>query len=112
MRPRTQGGGGPGDHDPSRRSPRRCAEVDEDRAESDPDGREAEDQARQRAPGCHGLELHHAIEHPQRFLLVIKWDAVQDHTNMTQSPDFQTWRATVGDCFAGKPKVYHANKVV
>jgi quinol monooxygenase YgiN len=65
-----------------------------------------------RAPGCHGLELHHAIEHPLNFLLVIKWDAVQDHINMTQSPDFQTWRATVGACFAGKPKVFHANKLL
>jgi hypothetical protein len=31
---------------------------------------------------------------------------------MTQSPDFQTWRPTVGACFAGKPKVFHANKLL
>ncbi len=65
-----------------------------------------------RAPGCHGLELHHAIEHPQIFVLMIQWDNVQDHINMTKSEDFQTWRATVGECFAGKPRVFHANKVV
>jgi len=65
-----------------------------------------------RAPGCHGLELHHVIEHPQVFVLMIKWDAVEDHINMTKSEDFQTWRAAVGGCFAGKPRVFHAKKVV
>jgi quinol monooxygenase YgiN len=65
-----------------------------------------------RAPGCHGLELHRSIESPSTFILLIKWDAVQNHVDMTKSPDFQTWRATVGGFFAGKPRVFHSNTVV
>jgi quinol monooxygenase YgiN len=65
-----------------------------------------------RAPGCHGLELHRSIEHPQLFMLLIKWDAVQNHVDMTKSPDFQLWRGAVGACFAGKPRVFHTETVV
>jgi len=65
-----------------------------------------------RAPGCHGLELHHTIEHPNLFILLIKWDSVQHHESMRASPDFQTWRATVGSLFAATPRVFHTETVV
>jgi quinol monooxygenase YgiN len=66
-----------------------------------------------RAPGCHGLELHHSIEHPQSFVLQIKWDSVAHHMEQFQkSADFALWRATVGECFAGRPKLQHTKTVV
>jgi heme-degrading monooxygenase HmoA len=67
----------------------------------------------ERAPGFHGIELHRSIEHPQNFLLMIKWESVAHHMEMFQkSPDFAVWRATVGDCFAGRPKLQHTETVV
>jgi hypothetical protein len=45
-------------------------------------------------------------------MLLIKWDAVQNHVDMTKSPDFQLWRGAVGACFAGKPRVFHTETVV
>ncbi len=66
-----------------------------------------------RAPGFHGLELHHSIEHPQQFLLMIKWESVAHHTEQFQkSPDFTLWRAAVGECFADRPKLHHTQTVV
>jgi quinol monooxygenase YgiN len=65
-----------------------------------------------RAPGCHGLELHRAIEHPHLFILLVRWDSVQHHMDMRASPDFQIWRGAVGDCFAGTPRVFHTETVV
>jgi len=65
-----------------------------------------------RAPGCHGRALHRSIEAPSTFMLLITWDSVQNHVNMTKSPDFQTWRATVGGFFACMPRVFNSNTVV
>jgi heme-degrading monooxygenase HmoA len=66
-----------------------------------------------RAPGCHGVELHHAIEHPEKFLLMVKWETVAHHMDMFRnSPDFEIWRGHVGDCFAGPATVWHSETVV
>jgi quinol monooxygenase YgiN len=66
-----------------------------------------------RASGCHGAELHHSIEAPQHFVLMVKWDSVADHMEkFRKSPDFQIWRGNVGACFAGAPKVWHSRTVV
>ena len=66
-----------------------------------------------RAPGFHKLELHHSIEHPQQFLLMVQWETVAHHVEQFQkSADFALWRAAVGACFAGRPKVQHTQTVV
>jgi len=77
------------------------------------DGVEASKPVFARAPGCHGVELHHSIEQPDKFLLLVKWDSVAHHMEMFQkSPDFQVWRGNVGHCFAGRPNVWHSETVV
>ncbi len=66
-----------------------------------------------RAVGCHGLELHHSLEQPEHFVLLVKWDSVADHMEkFRNSADFQTWRANVGPFFEGAPKVWHSATVV
>jgi len=66
-----------------------------------------------RAPGCHGVELHRSIEHPQQFLLMVQWESVAHHLEQFRNaPDFALWRAAVGECFASTPKVQHTQKVV
>lgn len=63
-----------------------------------------------RAPGCHGVTLHRSIEDENHFVVQILWDSVAAHMEGFQkSPDFQIWRGNVGACFAGSPKVWHAN---
>jgi heme-degrading monooxygenase HmoA len=66
-----------------------------------------------RAPGFHGVELHHSIEHPQNFLLLVKWESVAHHMEQFRtSPDFGLWRAAVGEFIAGRPKLQHTETVV
>ncbi|MDE8349047.1 MAG: antibiotic biosynthesis monooxygenase [Acidocella sp.] len=66
-----------------------------------------------RAVGCHGLELHHCIENPQHFILMVKWESVAHHMEIFRtSPDFQIWRGAVGACFAEPPKVYHTKTTI
>jgi quinol monooxygenase YgiN len=65
------------------------------------------------AAGCHGVELHQSIETPEHFVLAVKWETVAHHTEVFRnSPGFQIWRANVGECFAGPPKVWHSETVV
>ncbi len=76
-------------------------------------GVEASREAFLRSPGCHGLELHHSIESPQHFVLLVKWESVAHHMEKFRgAPEFQVWRGNVGQFFAQAPKVWHSNTVV
>lgn len=62
----------------------------------------------ERAPGYISLELHHQVENPLIFVLLIKWESVAHHMEMFQkSPDFALWRGNVGQYFADKPRLQH-----
>lgn len=62
-----------------------------------------------RSPGFIDLELHHQIEDPLVFVLLIKWESVAHHIEMFQkSPDFALWRGNVGEFFAEKPRLQHS----
>ena len=53
------------------------------------------------------------MESPQRYLLVIRWDSLENHTvDFRQSPAFAEWRSIVGQFFAAPPKVEHFELVV
>jgi quinol monooxygenase YgiN len=44
---------------------------------------------------------------------MIQWESVSHHTEQFRnSADFALWRAAVGKCFAGTPKVQHTQTVV
>lgn len=61
-----------------------------------------------RARGFIGYQLQHGIESPDRFLLMIQWETLENHTvDFRQSPAFAEWRAIVGPFFAGPPQVEH-----
>jgi heme-degrading monooxygenase HmoA len=60
------------------------------------------------ADGFVSLELRRGIESPARFLLLVTWATLEDHTvGFRQSPAFAEWRAVVGPFFADPPAVYH-----
>jgi heme-degrading monooxygenase HmoA len=80
-------------------------------------GRQAEfDEAIQRglstviaqAPGFRGFKVNKGIESPERYVLQIFWETLEDHTvGFRGSELFTQWRAIVGPFFAQPPVVEH-----
>jgi len=61
-----------------------------------------------KAKGFRGFKVNKGVESPERYLLMIFWDTVENHTvDFRQSPTFQDWRAIVGPFFAVPPAVEH-----
>jgi heme-degrading monooxygenase HmoA len=60
------------------------------------------------AKGFLGFQVHHGIESPNRYVLTIRWEALEDHTvGFREGPLFPQWRAIVGPFFDGPPTVEH-----
>ena len=61
-----------------------------------------------KAKGYRGHKVHKGIDSPERYLLMIHWDTVENHTvDFRQSPAFQEWRAFVSPYFAVPPVAEH-----
>lgn len=64
------------------------------------------------ARGFNGFKVNKGIESPERYILQIFWDTLEDHTvGFRESPLFAQWRAIVGPFFAGPPVVEHFDLV-
>ncbi|HEY8358475.1 MAG TPA: antibiotic biosynthesis monooxygenase [Ramlibacter sp.] len=60
------------------------------------------------AKGMRGYKVNKGIESPERYVLQIFWDTLEDHTvGFRQGPLFAQWRAIVGPFFAAPPVVEH-----
>ena len=60
------------------------------------------------AKGFQGFKVNKGVESPERYILQIFWDTLEDHTvGFRQSPSFADWRAIVGPFFAAPPVVEH-----
>ena len=61
-----------------------------------------------KAKGFRGFEVNTGIESPERYILMIYWDTLENHTvDFRQGPLFPQWRAIVGPFFAKPPVVEH-----
>jgi heme-degrading monooxygenase HmoA len=61
-----------------------------------------------KAKGFIGYSVHKGVESPERYVLQIMWETLEDHTvGFRQSPAFADWRALVGPFFAAPPVVEH-----
>ena len=61
-----------------------------------------------KAPGFRGWKVNRCVESPERYLLMIFWDSVEDHmVGFRQGPLFAQWRAIVGPFFAQPPHMEH-----
>ena len=61
-----------------------------------------------RAKGFRGWQVHKGIESPERYVLMIRWDTLENHTvDFRGGPLFPEWRAIVGPYFAAPPQVEH-----
>ena len=65
------------------------------------------------AKGFRGYKVNKGIESPERYILQIFWDTLEDHTvGFREGPLFPQWRAIVGPFFAQPPVVEHFDLVV
>lgn len=61
-----------------------------------------------KARGYRGFKVNKGTEQPERYVLMIFWETLEDHTvHFRQSPAFAEWRAIVGPFFAAPPVVEH-----
>jgi heme-degrading monooxygenase HmoA len=61
-----------------------------------------------RSKGFKGYKVNKGIESPERYVLQIFWETLENHTvDFRESPLFQEWRAIVGPFFAAPPVVEH-----
>ena len=60
------------------------------------------------AKGFRGWKVNKGVESPERYMLMIFWDTLEDHTVAFRGgPLFTQWRAIVGPFFAQPPQVEH-----
>ena len=63
--------------------------------------------------GFAGFKVNRGIESPERYVLQIFWDTLEDHTvGFRESELFTQWRGIVGPFFAQPPVVEHFDLVV
>lgn len=61
-----------------------------------------------RAAGFRGYELRHGIESPERYVLLLRWDTLEDHTvGFRGSPLYGEWRGLISEFFTQPPLVEH-----
>lgn len=66
-----------------------------------------------KAKGFQGYKVNKGIESPERYILQIFWETLENHTvDFRQSPTFADWRAIVGPFFSGAPVVEHFDLLV
>ena len=61
-----------------------------------------------KAAGFRGFKVNKGVESPERYVLMIYWDTLENHTvDFREGPLFPQWRAIVGPFFAAPPVVEH-----
>jgi quinol monooxygenase YgiN len=63
------------------------------------------------AAGCTSVSLARGVERPSRYLLMLSWRAIEDHTAFTATPGFQQFREAAGPFFAERPAMEHFRPV-
>ena len=60
------------------------------------------------AKGFKGYKVNKGMESPERYVLMIFWETLENHTiDFRGGPLFPQWRAIVGPFFAAPPVVEH-----
>jgi len=61
-----------------------------------------------KAKGFRGYKVNKGVESPERYVLMIYWETLENHTvDFREGPLFGQWRAIVGPFFAAPPSVEH-----
>ena len=65
------------------------------------------------SPGFGGAALRRCIETPKRYLLLVSWDALEDHTvGFRQSDRYQKWRELLHHFYDPFPTVEHYSEAL
>ena len=63
-------------------------------------------------PGYQGHELQHCVEDDHQYVLLVRWNTLQDHTvGFRGSPEYQQWRTLLHHFYDPFPTVLHYNAV-
>jgi heme-degrading monooxygenase HmoA len=64
-------------------------------------------------PGFDRLELQRCLEAPDRYVLLVGWDRLEDHTEgFRGSEEYERWRALLHHFYEPFPTVEHYEPVV
>lgn len=64
------------------------------------------------ASGFRSLRLERCVEEPSRYLLLVEWDRLEDHTEgFRGSADYERWRALLHGFYDPFPTVQHYEPV-
>jgi heme-degrading monooxygenase HmoA len=59
-------------------------------------------------PGYLGHELQRCIEHPNQYILLVRWETLADHeVGFRGSPQYQEWRKLLHHFYDPFPTVMH-----
>ncbi|PSL52573.1 heme-degrading monooxygenase HmoA [Saccharothrix carnea] len=64
------------------------------------------------SPGFVSLDLRRSVEHPSRYLLLVEWERLEDHTvGFRQGPLYPRWKALLHHFYDPFPTVEHYRAV-
>ena len=64
-------------------------------------------------PGFISLELQKCIEQQNRYVLLVRWATLEDHTiGFRQSAEYQRWKALLHHFYDPFPKVEHYTGII
>jgi heme-degrading monooxygenase HmoA len=64
-------------------------------------------------PGFAGIELRRCLEVSNRYVLLVKWEKLEDHTvGFRQSDRYETWRGLLHHFYDPFPTVQHYGEAV
>jgi heme-degrading monooxygenase HmoA len=64
-------------------------------------------------PGFVSLRLERGVERPSRFLLLVEWERLEDHTEgFRGSPEYARWRELLHHFYEPFPTVEHYDNVL
>lgn len=62
--------------------------------------------------GYLGHELQHCMEDDHKYLLIVRWRSLEDHTvGFRESPQYQEWKALLHHYYSPFPIVEHYTRV-
>ncbi len=57
-------------------------------------------------------ELQHCLEQPNRYILLVNWESLEDHTiGFRQSAEYQEWKQLLHYFYDPFPEVWHFTKI-
>jgi heme-degrading monooxygenase HmoA len=63
-------------------------------------------------PGFVSLRILRGIESPSRYLLLVEWETLEDHTvGFRESAEYQEWRALLHHFYDPFPTVEHFTSI-